>query len=250
MDDARTDLGLDTALAAAGSGMTAAEADDVIRGVLAAPPGPNPDAWMALIADPATPALKDALARRLDEIAAELAAAAKPAAGERLAALRAELARAGVDAFLVPRADEHQGEYVSARADRLAWLTGFTGSAGMAAVGKAKAAVFVDGRYTLQAEAEVDGALYQRRHLTEAPVTDWIDETLEAGDKLGYDPWLATPYQVTRFKDACDKAGAALVAMEANPLDAVWADQPPPPLAPIAGAWLGCSRTKAPTRWR
>jgi Xaa-Pro aminopeptidase len=233
MDDAHSASALEASLAAAGCPLSAAAVDDIIRGVLAAPAGLDPDGWMALVADPVPPALRDALASRFAELTAAIAAAPRADAAARLAALRAELARAEVDAFLVPRADEHQGEYVSAHADRLAWLTGFTGSAGIAAVGKSAAAVFVDGRYTLQAEAEVDGTLYARRHLTEAPVTDWIAETLTAGDKLGYDPWLATPHQVARFKAACDKAGARLVALNANPLDAAWSDQPPPPLAPV-----------------
>ncbi len=152
---------------------------------------------------------------------------------DRLARLRAELTARGLDAFLVPRSDEHQGEYVPARADRLAWLTGFTGSAGMAAVAADRAAVFVDGRYTLQAEAEVDGALYAYRHIAEQPVTDWIAEALSAGQRLGYDPWLVTPAQLARYRAACDKAGVELVAADGNPLDAVWPDQPGPPLAPV-----------------
>ncbi|HXE16444.1 MAG TPA: aminopeptidase P family N-terminal domain-containing protein, partial [Stellaceae bacterium] len=96
------------------------------------------------------------------------------ASADRLAALRAELARQGVQGFLVPRADEHQGEYVPPSAERLAWLTGFTGSAGLAAVLPERAAIFVDGRYTLQAKNEVDAALYEQRHITEAPATAWI----------------------------------------------------------------------------
>ena len=167
----------------------------------------------------------------MDEVASNNHA--DTAAG-RLARLRAELVARGLDAFLVPRSDEHQGEYVPARADRLAWLTGFTGSAGMAAVAAERAAVFVDGRYTLQAEAEVDGALYAYRHIAEQPVTDWIAETLSSGQRLGYDPWLVTPAQLARYRAASDKAGVELVAADGNPVDAVWPDQPGPPLAPVS----------------
>ncbi len=152
---------------------------------------------------------------------------------ERLARLRHELAARELDAFLVPRNDEHQGEYVSERADRLAWLTGFTGSAGVAAVAAASAAVFTDGRYTLQAETEVDGTLYARRHITDQPVTDWITETLSDGQRLGYDPWLLTPAQLGRYRTACKKAGVELCATDGNPIDAIWPNQPPPPLAPV-----------------
>lgn len=151
----------------------------------------------------------------------------------RLGDLRAELKRRNLDGFLVPLADEHQGEYVAARSKRLAWLTGFTGSAGLAVVLAETAAVFIDGRYTVQAETEVDGALYQRRHLVDQPATAWIAENLRAGGRLGFDPWLHTPGQIERFSKACVKVGGECVATDGNPIDAVWPDQPPPPLAPV-----------------
>lgn len=157
-----------------------------------------------------------------------------PAAGpDRLAALRAELVRRDLDGFLVPRADEHQGEYIAPHAMRLTWLTGFTGSAGLAVVLADRAAIFVDGRYTLQVEAEVDTAAFTVRHLVDQPVTTWIAETLPAGARLGYDPWLHSLDGVERLRKACARAGAHLVACDGNPLDAVWCDQPLPPLAPV-----------------
>ncbi|MDE2228975.1 MAG: aminopeptidase P family protein [Alphaproteobacteria bacterium] len=158
---------------------------------------------------------------------------AKASSAEKLAQLRAELIRQGVAGFIVPRADEHQGEYVPPSAERLAWLTGFTGSAGLAVVLRDKAAVFVDGRYTLQAEAQVDGALYQRRHLVEQPAADWIAANLRSGETLGYDPWLLTPGDVERYRAACTRAGGKLAPLAANPVDAVWRDRPAPPLAPM-----------------
>ncbi|MGH6989949.1 MAG: M24 family metallopeptidase, partial [Stellaceae bacterium] len=133
---------------------------------------------------------------------------------------------------LVPRADEHQGEYVPPSAERLAWLTGFTGSAGLAAVLGERAALFVDGRYTLQARNEVDAALYEQRHLTEAPASDWIAETLRPGEALGYDPRLHTLPEIERYAAAAAKAGGSLRALQENPLDIVWRDRPAPPLAP------------------
>ncbi len=129
---------------------------------------------------------------------------------EKLARLRAELARHGAQGFIVPRSDEHQGEYVPPSADRLAWLTGFTGSAGLAVVLPSSAAVFVDGRYTLQAKAQIDAALYTQRHLIEEPAVDYIAQTLKPGEVLGYDPWLLTPGEVERYRAACDKAGGTL----------------------------------------
>ena len=152
---------------------------------------------------------------------------------ERLSALRAELAARNLDGFLVPRSDEHQGEYVSERAERLAWLSGFSGSAGIAAVSIENAAVFVDGRYTLQAEEEVDGDTYERRHLTDQPLADWIAENMDDGQHLGYDPWLLTPTQVNNHGEACRKAGVKLVAVDGNPIDAIWTDQPEPSMATV-----------------
>jgi Xaa-Pro aminopeptidase len=154
-------------------------------------------------------------------------------AADRLAALRAELARRGVHGFLVPRADEHQGEYVPPNAERLAWLTGFTGSAGLAAVLPDSAAIFVDGRYTLQAKNQVDVALYEQRHITEAPASDWIAKNLKQDQILGYDPRLHTLPEIERYGAAAAKAGGSVKALDTNPLDAVWRDRPAPPMAPV-----------------
>jgi len=150
-----------------------------------------------------------------------------------LSLLRAELKTRGLDGFIVPRADEHQGEYVPASAARLAYLTGFTGSAGAAVALADKAAVFVDGRYTLQVAAEVDASLFAYLHLIEQPPHRWLAETLSAGARFGYDPWLHTPDQVEQLKQACAQAGADLVAVETNPLDAVWENRPAAPLTPV-----------------
>jgi Xaa-Pro aminopeptidase len=157
---------------------------------------------------------------------------AKESSAEKLARLRAELGRQGAAGFIVPRADEHQGEYVPPSAERLAWLTSFTGSAGLAVVLRERAAVFVDGRYTLQAEAQIDGKLYERRHLVEQPATDWIAAHLRSGETLSYDPWLMTPGDVERYRAACGRAGGKLVPLASNPVDVIWRDRPAPPLAP------------------
>ena len=161
------------------------------------------------------------------------ASSSQTAAAERLSALRAELARRGLDGFLVPHADEHQGEYLPARAERLAWLTGFTGSAGTAVILAERAAVFVDGRYTLQAAKQVDGDLYETLHLIEQPPLKWLEDALSAGQKLGYDPWLHTEDQLDRLKAILERAGAEAVACADNPLDSIWSDQPAPPLAEV-----------------
>jgi Xaa-Pro aminopeptidase len=152
---------------------------------------------------------------------------------ERLSRLRAELVRRGVGGFLVPRTDEYQGEYVPASAQRLAWLTGFTGSAGLAIALKDKAAIFVDGRYTLQAVAEVDGRLFEHHHISDQPAGPWIEANLKPGESLGYDPRLHTLGEVARYRAAAEKAGGGLVALDSNAVDTVWTDRPPPPTAPV-----------------
>jgi Xaa-Pro aminopeptidase len=143
-------------------------------------------------------------------------------------ALRAELVRQGLDGFIVPRADEHLGEYVPASAERLTFLTGFTGSAGLAAVLVDKAAAFTDGRYVLQLAQQTDGALWERRHITEEPPPAWLKANAPAGARIGYDPLLISEEGLARYTDA----GLTMQPVTANPVDAVWTDQPAPPQAP------------------
>ena len=146
---------------------------------------------------------------------------------ERLADLRAELARVGLDGFIVPRADEHLGEYVPENAERLTWLTGFTGSAGIAVVLADAAAVFSDGRYVLQLATQTDGALWERLHVIDEPPPGWLAARAK-GRRIGYDPLLIGEEGLQRYLDA----GLAMVAVARNPLDAVWRDRPEAPMAP------------------
>ncbi|MFK4489033.1 aminopeptidase P family protein [Bradyrhizobium sp. USDA 336] len=152
----------------------------------------------------------------------------------RLAALREELARRKLTGFVVPRADQQQNEYVPPSEERLAWLTGFTGSAGLAVVLPQEAALFVDGRYTLQAAKQVDAKAWVVESLIDPPPESWVAAHLKAGDRLGFDPWLHTFSAAERLSAACAKAGAELVAIDSNPIDAIWQDRPQPPLAPVA----------------
>ena len=115
-----------------------------------------------------------------------------PDSRSRLAALRGLLRQQKLTGFIVPRQDEFQGEYVSAYAERLHWLTGFSGSWGMAIITLNKAAIFVDGRYTLQVRQQVDTKLLTPQHLIDQPPADWIKAHLKKGDRLGFDPWLVT----------------------------------------------------------
>ncbi|AWO93457.2 MULTISPECIES: aminopeptidase P family protein [Bradyrhizobium] len=152
----------------------------------------------------------------------------------RLAALREELARRKLTGFVVPRADQQQNEYVAPSEERLAWLTGFTGSAGLAVVLTREAALFVDGRYTIQAAKQVDAKAWAVESLVDPPPESWVSAHLKAGDRLGFDPWLHTFAAAERLAAACTRAGAELVAVDSNPVDAVWHDRPQPPLAPVA----------------
>ena len=164
----------------------------------------------------------------------------------RVAALRAELKRRGLDGFVVPRADRQQNEYLPASEERLSWLTGFTGSAGAAVVLTDHAAVFVDGRYTVQAEAQVDGAIFAIEHLVERPLDQWLEQNLNRGAKLGYDPWLHTSDQTEKLKKACGAAGAELVALDSNPIDALWRDRPAPPAGAVTLRELKLAGESAP----
>jgi Xaa-Pro aminopeptidase len=160
--------------------------------------------------------------------------AERAASAPRVAALRTELARRNLTGFIVPRSDRHQNEYVPANEERLAWLTGFTGSAGAAIVLMERAALFVDGRYTLQAREQVDTAVFTIEHLVDMPPDKWIEQNLTANDRLGYDPWLHTVDGAERLAKACTAAGATLVAVEPDPIDEIWSDRPAPPLGPVS----------------
>ncbi|MBN9600335.1 MAG: aminopeptidase P family protein [Afipia sp.] len=152
----------------------------------------------------------------------------------RLATLREEMSRRQLTGFVIPRADSQQNEYVPASDERLAWLTGFTGSAGFAIVLTREAAVFVDGRYTLQASQQVDTSAWQIEPLVEPPPETWLTRHLTAGDRLGFDPWLHTSAAADRLAKACEKAGAELVAVDSNPIDAIWTERPTPPLGAVS----------------
>jgi Xaa-Pro aminopeptidase len=155
----------------------------------------------------------------------------------RLDALRRELKARGLDGFVIPLSDEHMSEYVGGYAQRLAWLTGFGGSAGTAVVLtdaalEPAAAMFVDGRYTLQVRDQVDGRLYAYENVPATSVAKWLGQHVPAGAKIAYDPWLHGKGWVNAAKKALAEKGAALVEVEGNPIDAIWEDRPAPSAAP------------------
>lgn len=158
----------------------------------------------------------------------------KKSSSEKLQALRAAMLTAGVDGYLVPRGDEWQGEYVPAAAERLKWLTGFTGSAGFAAVLTDKAAVFSDSRYTLQMDQEVDGSDFET-HTAGADFSpnEWLATQMPSGSKIGYDPRLYTAMQIEKMQEALAANNVTLVPVETNLVDAIWDDRPAPPKAKV-----------------
>lgn len=157
-----------------------------------------------------------------------------PAYSERLATLRTRLAQEGLDGFVVPLTDEHMSEYVGGYAQRLAWLTGFQGSAGTAVVLAGEAAMFTDGRYTLQVREQVDGADWTYAQVPQESIAGWLAGHAPQGGRIGYDPWLHTREWVERTAAALAPRGGTLVPVAANPIDALWADRPEPSDAPLA----------------
>ena len=145
---------------------------------------------------------------------------------DRLAALREQLKADQLDGFVVPLTDEHMSEYVGTYAQRLAWLTGFEGSAGSAVVLPQEAAIFTDGRYTLQVRQQVDGKHWSYQSVPETSIADWLKGHAPDGARIGYDPWLHSRDWVKRATEALKAKGASLVAVRRNPIDAVWTDKP------------------------
>ncbi|MGO1118761.1 aminopeptidase P family protein [Rhodovibrionaceae bacterium A322] len=156
----------------------------------------------------------------------------------RVSALRQEMEKQDLDGFLVPRSDEYQGEYVPPSAERLAWISGFTGSAGQACILKEQAALFVDGRYTIQARDEVEVPLFELRHISDQPLSAFLDANLKGHEgrkaRLGYDPRVHTQGQIRALKKSCAAAGGQAVACQDNPLDLAWTDRPAAPQSPVA----------------
>src|SRR5574338_1058523 len=169
---------------------------------------------------------------------------------DRLAALRQQLKEDHLDGFVVPLTDEHMSEYVGSYAQRLAWLTGFEGSAGSAVVLPEEAAIFVDGRYTLQVRQQVSETEWSYQSVPETSTTDWLKEHAPEGARIGYDPWLHTRDWVKKAKEALASRGAELVPVERNPIDEIWKDRPEASKAHLvvqsdqyAGKWAAEKRT-------
>ena len=172
------------------------------------------------------------------------------ASGERVKALQRELRSRRLKGFLVPHSDEHQDEFLSPSAERLAWLTGFTGSAGVAIVLDKAAALFVDGRYILQARAQVDQSLFEVLQTPDAKASTWLKEKLGKGAAVGYDPALHTIREIERLTDTLGKNGIKLAAVEVNPIDLLWEERPKASTAPISPHGLEYSGRSAKDKIR
>jgi Xaa-Pro aminopeptidase len=229
----RGDEHLAALLARAGVAMDPAELRELVRGVNAAPPGPED--WRVLVVPAKGGGDAAELREQLAALQRELAAqrAEDLALADRLPALRRQLAEEGLLGLVLPRTDEHGSEYLPASAERVGWLTGFTGSAGVVAVIGDRAALFVDGRYTAQARAEVDPGQIEVCHLTDHPPERWVAEHLPHGSRIGYDPVLHRKAGLERLRRAVARAGGELVALERNPVDVVWTARPPAPISPV-----------------
>jgi Xaa-Pro aminopeptidase len=167
----------------------------------------------------------------------------------RVRQLRQRMAELGVEALLVPRADEHQGEYVAPSAERLAWLTGFTGSAGLAAIARSTAALFVDGRYIVQAPTQVDAGLFQILQVPQAKLSQWLIDTLQEDALVGYDPWLHAEAAIEELAQALAAKGIKLKALAKNPVDRIWGRaRPAPPQGAVVPQALAYAGKAAPQK--
>lgn len=217
--------------------LKASELHAIIAGIAAAPLSVAIEelSWISLITTNPSQVLKEILIKLYNRARSIVFNynSNKLTTAERLFVLRAELARRNLYGFIVPSSDEHQGEYVAYRATRLKWLTNFTGSTGLAVVLKKRAAILVDGRYILQVEKESRRDLFQYLNLDEASLKQWLIVNSVPGCHIGYDPWLHTLASVQWLERITRSIGIYLEACEVNPIDTVWQDQPPDPLAPV-----------------
>ncbi len=152
---------------------------------------------------------------------------------KRIMDLRKYLTRLNLSGFIIPLSDEYQGEYLASHSKRLAWITGFTGSAGMAVILTDNAAIFTDGRYTLQVKEQVDSSIFTKHHIAETSPYTWLQENLKLGMNIGFDPWLHSVDQRSRLEEACNQSGCNLVPCKSNPIDEIWLNQSPAPIGPI-----------------
>ncbi|WGF88167.1 aminopeptidase P family protein [Marinivivus vitaminiproducens] len=227
-----TDLA--AALEASGSPYDPDGVDDLVRGLLAAGPAPSARSWHGLVAAEPSAELRGLLDARMEALRATLPADVGSAGPEGLKALRAALSEQDCHGLLLPRTDAQRSEYLPGSANRVAWLSRFTGSAGYVVVLPAKAALFIDGRYAEQAASEVDTGFFELVRIETTDPAAWLKANAASGQRIGYDPELHSPSEIERVGKALSGVGADLVALPANPVDALWTSRPPRPVSPLA----------------
>ena len=206
----------------------------IIDGVNASSLAPHDTSWLSMLGSEITPALESYLIDLLESRSAKTGIKAGHGnSKKKLTELRKILAKMNVDGLILPRADEHQGEYIPPGAERLAWLTGFDGSAGFAIILQNTAAVFTDGRYTLQIRQQVDQNYFDVEHIVENPPIKWLEQKIVPGNRIGFDPWLHTADAIRQFENLINQKGGKLVPLNLNPVDEIWTHQPSIPLSPI-----------------
>lgn len=206
----------------------------IVDGVNASSLASHDTSWLNMLGSEITPALKSYLIELLESRSAMMVAKGSNGnSKKKLTELRKALTEMNVDGLILPRADEHQGEYIPPGAERLAWLTGFDGSAGFAIILQNTAAVFTDGRYTLQIRQQVDQNYFDVEHIVENPPIKWLEQKMVSGNRIGFDPWLHTADAIRQFEKLINQKGGKLVPLNLNPIDAIWTDQPSIPLSPI-----------------
>ena len=233
--DSKNNIKLSELLADVKSSFSLEDVKDLIEGQISAPRPLDRSTWMNLVVEEPSESLKKSLTTFEEQCRVETEKNSRGSLNlkERLTALRKQLSDQNLDGFLVPLADEHQSEFPPLKAQRLAWLTGFTGSSGLAIVLRDRAAIFVDGRYTLQVRRQVDQKLLEIKHIVNDPPATWLKRNATKKTKIGYDPWLHTVDGLNKITAQCGPAGVKFTAVEMNPIDRVWKNQPVAPLAPV-----------------
>ena len=204
----------------------------IINGIAAAPPLGDTDDWFELLPKKVPLQERSELAIKLEEIRKKQDACFYNNKG-RLKRLRQEMKRQKIDGLIIPKVDEHQGEYIAKHSERLFWLSGFSGSAGQAIVLAKKAALFVDGRYVLQVKKEVCSNEYECINGNIESLSSWLSKNLKPNSKLSFDPWLHSENQIHLLQNICKIFKIKLIASRKNLIDKIWLDQPPPPISPI-----------------
>ena len=220
-------------LSKAGENYSPAKLESLIKGIAAAPDNFRFREWVRLVAARPIPRLEKELLHSLKQISLASDGLSHKTNLQRIKILRIELCKRNLDGYIIPKSDRHQGEYIARHSERLWWLTGFSGSAGVAVVLPRKAAIFVDGRYAIQVKQEVDHKIFSHEMFSNMGPADWIAIHARQNIRIGFDPWLLTGDQVNRYKKKFSDLGVTLIPTNYNPIDVIWSSQPARPISPV-----------------